>query len=47
MGKYVKKYDLCQRIKNRIEELAGKLSGVVHTGVEVHGMDSEISRLVE
>jgi len=39
--------DLCQRMKNRMEELAGKLSGIVHTGVEVHGMNSEISRLVE
>ena len=25
VGKYVEKYDLCQRIKNRTEELAGKL----------------------
>jgi len=24
-----------------------KLSGIVHTGVEVHRMDSEMSRLVE
>ena len=47
VGKYVEKYDLCQRMKNRMEELAGRLSGMVHTGVEVHGMDSEISRLVE
>jgi len=25
MGKYVEGCDLCQRIKNRMEELAGKL----------------------
>ena len=25
IGKYIKRYNLCQRIKNRIEELAGKL----------------------
>ena len=30
-----------------MEELAGKLSGTVHTGMEVYGMDSEISGLVE
>ena len=47
VGKYVEEYDLCQRMKNRMEELAGRLSGMVHTGVEVHRMDSEISRLVE
>jgi len=25
VGRYVKEYDLCQRMKNRMEELAGKL----------------------
>jgi len=25
MGRYVEECDLCQRMKNRIEELAGKL----------------------
>ena len=25
VGKYVEEYDLCQRMKNRIEEVAGKL----------------------
>ncbi len=25
VGKYVEEYDLCQRMKNRTEELAGKL----------------------
>ena len=25
IGKYIKRYNLCQRIKNRTEELAGKL----------------------
>ena len=47
VGKYVKECDLCQRIKNRMEELAGKLSDAVYTGVKVCGMDSEMSRLVE
>jgi len=47
VGKYVKECDLCQRIKNRMEELVGKLSDAVHTGVKVCGMDSEMSRLVE
>ena len=34
------------RSNSRLESLI-ILSGVVHTGVEVHGMDSEMSRLVE
>jgi len=25
VGRYVEEYNLCQRIKNRIEEIAGKL----------------------
>jgi len=34
------------RSDNRLESLI-ILSGIVHTGVEVHGMDLEVSRLVE
>jgi len=47
VGKYMEGCDLYQKMKNRIEKLAGKLLDAVHTGVEVHRMDLEMSRLVK